>query len=753
MPRRLTLSATLAVLAMFATLAALPILADGDPQSGDPQSDAPQSGDPQSDAPQSGDPQSGDPQSGDPQSGAPQAGDPQPDDPDRPAADEPRLTIEEELLVEDTAPYLPETLSTATKSSTPMSRIPASVSALSHSLLRDRNALVLGDALTNVPGVNAQSNSGVHDLFFIRGFDSLSSSLVMTDGAPEPEATFYQLYNVERVEVVRGPAGFLYGGNPLAGAVNLVRKRPTGGTATRFQLLGGSHRATQTTLDFNHGRPSGRAGFRVNALWQSSDGYRDDKASTVTAINPVFTFLAGDDTSITFSADVLRSDFEPDAGIPLLFGQIPDVPRERSYQTPFDFSDQDLLRLRLDVETRINSKLTLRNKTYFTQLDWDSKGTLINAAFPNFSGGVDVFRTRTNLDDRQEFLGNQLDLLTTWETGSVKHHLVAGLELIQQTDRLQLDVGLLPNIDLFSPVETAPETDVLIPFFGTTADVETTIVAPYVLDEIELSDRWRVFLGGRFDAIDFADDAVGLNKSDSQVSPFFGALFSPTEALSIYANYSQAFSPPSSTVAGSDRDPEEGRQFELGFKTEHYGGKLRTALSFYSLEKEKIAIVDATGVTSQIGDQDSEGFELEIASSPRPRFHWTFSYAYNDAELTRFTEIDPFLMRVVNFSGNTPAYAPEHLASLWLSKRFDGGFGISGGARYVGEQFIDEDNVFTIDAYTTLDALLTYERDRWGARLHLRNLTDEDYEGRGFGGASVLPADGFNLVGGIHLNL
>ncbi|MCP3962729.1 MAG: TonB-dependent siderophore receptor [bacterium] len=665
----------------------------------------------------------------------------------------PGLTIEEELLVEDTAPYLPDTLQTATKSSTPLLRLPASASALSHSLLRDRNALVLGDALTNVPGVNAQSNSGVHDLFFIRGFESLSSSLVMTDGAPEPEATFYQLYNVERVEVVRGPAGFLYGGNPLAGAVNLVRKRPYGDVFTRFGALFGSHSTSQATLDFNYGAGNGSAGFRLNGMWQSSDGYRDDKASTVTAANPVFSFLAGDNTSVTISAGFLRSDFEPDAGIPLLFGEIPDVPRERSYQTPQDFSDQDLTRFRVEVESRLKPNLTLRNKTYLTVLDWDSKGTLLNAAFPNFQGGVDVFRTRTVLDDRQEFLGNQLDLLFSWQTGSVKHNFVTGLELARLTDELQLDIGLLPNIDLFNPVETAPESDFLIPQLGTTADAETTIVAPYLLDEIEVSGRWRLFLGGRFDSIDFEDSAVGLSNSDSQLSPFVGALFAPTETVSVYANYSEAFSPPSSTVAGSDRDPEEGRQYELGVKSEHMGGKLRTSLAFYHLEKDKIAIVDATGVTAQLGDQESEGFELEITSSPRERLHWTFSYAYTDAELVHFTEVDPFFFQIVDHSGNTPSYAPEHLANVWLSQRFLNGFGISGGARYVSEQFIDEDNAFEIDAYVTLDALLTYERDRWGARVHLRNLTDEEYEGRGFGGASVLPADGFNVMGGVHFNL
>ncbi|MEM7350420.1 MAG: TonB-dependent siderophore receptor [Acidobacteriota bacterium] len=668
-------------------------------------------------------------------------------------ASDPQVTIEDELLVEDTAPYLPETLSTATKSSTPLRLLPASVSALSHAMLRDRNALVLGDALTNVPGVNAQSNSGVHDLFFIRGFESLSSSLVMTDGAPEPEATFYQLYNIERVEVVRGPSGFLYGGNALAGLVNLVRKRPVGGTYTRFGILGGSHSTTQSTLDFNYGRPDGRAGFRLNGLWQSSDGYRDDKASTVTAVNPVFTFLAGDNTAITVSADVLRSDFEPDAGIPLFFGTVPDVPRERSYQTPFDFSDQDVYRFQVNVESRLNSKVTLRNKTYFTALDWESKGTLINAAFPNAVGSVDVVRTRTVLDDRQEFLGNQLDFLWKWETGGVTHNLIAGLELVRQTDDLQLDIGLLPNIDLFDPVETAPETDFLIPQFGTTADTTTTIVAPYILDQIEISDRWRVFLGGRFDSIDFDEDFAGFSTSDSQFSPFFGALFSPTEAFSVYANYSETFSPQSTTVTRPDREPEEGSQVELGFKTSHLGGKLRTSWAFYNLEKEKIAIVDATGVTAQVGDQASDGFELEISASPRERLHWTFTYAYTDSELTRFTELDPFFFTLRDFSGNTPAYSPEHLASLWVSQRWQNGFGISGGARYVSEQFIDEDNFFEIDDYITLDALLTYDRTRWGARVHLRNLTDEEYAGRGFGSASILPADGFNLMAGLHFGL
>ena len=667
-------------------------------------------------------------------------------------AAEPRMTIREELLVEDRAPYLPETVSTASKTTTPIRLLPASVSALSHALLSDRNALVLGDALTNVAGVNAQSNSGVHDLFFLRGFDSLSSSLVLTDGAPDPEATFYQLYNVERVEVIRGPAGFLYGGNTLAGTVNMVRKRPFGGSEGRLGALFGSHATAQTTLDMNYGAESGRIGFRLNGLWRTSDGYRDDKESDVFAVNPVFSFVVSDNTAITFSADFLESDFSPDAGIPLLFNEIPGVPRERSYQTPFDFSEQEQTRLRLDVTHRVGARLTVHNKTYFSALDWRSKGTLITGAFPNFAGGVDVFRVRNVLDDRQEFAGNQLDAVFTVDAGSVSHKIVAGVEVARLTDDLRLDVGFLPSIDLVDPVETAPETDVLLPGFGTTADARTVVVAPYVLDDVTFAERWHLFLGARFDSLDFEDDAVGLSKSDSQLSPFVGALFAPTETLSVYANYGESFSPPSTLVAGEDREPEEARQIEVGVKHQLAGGKLRTTLAFYRLEKEKIAIVDATGVTAQLGDQESRGIELEISGSPRRSLNWTFSYAYTDAELTRFTEVDPFFLVIVDRSGNAPAYTPEHLANLWISRRFDSGFGLSGGARYVSEQFIDEDNAFSIDAYVTLDALVSYERPRWGARVHLRNLTDEEYEGRGFGSASVLPADGFNVMGGVHVN-
>ena len=136
---------------------------------------------------------------------------------------------------------------------------------------------MLGEALRNVSSLNLQSGFGVHDFFTMRGFDSLSSGLILTDGAPEPEVTFYQLYNVELVEVLKGPAGFLYGSNPLAGAVNLVRKQPLPFRSAVIGVSAGSYETLEGSADLNIASAGGKATFRLNSLWREANHYRDQK--------------------------------------------------------------------------------------------------------------------------------------------------------------------------------------------------------------------------------------------------------------------------------------------------------------------------------------------------------------------------------------------------------------------------------------------------------------------------------------------
>lgn len=667
----------------------------------------------------------------------------------------PGATYEDVLFVEGTLPNVPDSSTIATKLPLPLQQTPASVGVVSGWLLEEQGSSVLGEALRNVSGVNVQTQSGVADFFVVRGFDSIANGLVLVDGAAEPEISFYQLYNVERVEVLKGPGGFLYGGNPIAATINMVRRQPEPGGFLGLGLSAGSYGARGGNLDWNLGGDT--FGFRLNGLWHEADGWRD-RPSEVRAVNPGFTWRPDDRSSLHLNAELLDTSFSPDSGLPLVGNQIASVPRTRSYQSPYDLSDQETRRVQADWESERSDRLTLRNKAYYRRLDWDSDATIFNGVFPGATGRLTVSRALILLDDTQEFLGNQLEGALRAEAGGVTHRLLAGVEVARLTDRFTLDVGFLPDIDLVSPVETAAGPVFLIPGQSQSADASSLVVAPYLADQIALSDRLQVLVGARFDWIDYEDDVNAFSQSFSQLSPALGVVWTPRmSGPSLYANAGRAFAPPSSRVL-EKREPEESEQIEAGIKAEMWEGRAQATFALYRLERQNIAIPDRTGVISQSGSQRSRGAELELAAEPLPRLRTFFSYAYTDAELTRFTEmvligVNPPAFATVDRSGNRPAFAPEHLANLWVSRRFGNGFGAGLGGRWLSEQLIAEDNAFELDDTLTLSAALFYDLGDWSLGLHLDNLTDEDFFTRGFGSTSVIPAPGLTVQGSLAYRL
>jgi len=682
-----------------------------------------------------------------------------------PGETSPAATYEDVLFVEETLPYVPESSSIATKLPLPLRQTPASVGVVTGWLLEEQGGAALGEALRNVSGINVQTQSGVADFFVVRGFDSIANGLVLVDGAAEPEISFYQLYNVERVEVLKGPGGFLYGGNPIAATINMVRRQPEPDGFLTLGLSGGSFSTRGGSLDWNAGG-SDTFGFRLNGLWRESDGYRD-RPSEVRAVNPGFSWQPDETSSLHVNLEFLDTSFAPDSGLPVFQDfsdilprsgpRVADVPRTRSYQSPYDLSDQETRRVQADYEKQLSSQVSLRDKAYYRRLDWDSAATIFNGVFPSpelFGRENLISRSLILLDDQQEFLGNQLEAVIAATTGGVTHQLLAGVEVARLADRFTLDVGFLPVIGLEHPLETAQGPVFLIPGQSQAADAASLVISPYVTDQIALSERFQVLVGARFDSIDYEDDVTATERSFSQVSPMLGLVWSPKPSLSLYANAGQAFAPPSSRVVG-DREPEESEQAEAGVKTELWGGKAQATLALYELRRENVAIPDQTGITRQLGSQRSRGVELELAGQPLPRLRTFFSYAYTDAELTRFAEqvlagFNPQPVFVtVDRSGNRPAFAPEHIANLWLSWRFGNGLGTGLGGRYLSGQFIAEDNAFELDDTLTLDAALFYDRSDWSLSLHFDNLTEEEYFTRGFGSTSVIPASGFTVQGNL----
>jgi outer membrane receptor protein involved in Fe transport len=360
------------------------------------------------------------------------------------------------------------------------------------------------------------------------------------------------------------------------------------------------------------------------------------------------------------------------------------------------------------------------------------------------------------LDDRQKALGNQLEGLFSLTTGSVEHSLMAGFEARRLTDVFTLDAALLPTIDLYNPVETASEPLFMIPGQSTAADARTINLGLYFVDQLTFSEKFQLFVGGRWDGMDYKDQVTATERAANEFSPMLGAVYSPVKDWSVYANYGRAFAPPSSRVVG-EREPEKSRQIEVGVKKSLASQNGLISFAVYDLERENIGIPDANGFTQQAGTQRSRGVEIEMAVEACSGWLTNASYAFNDSELTQFSEMvftgrqPPFV--VFDRTGNQAPFAPRHILNLWTMKELPGGFRIGGGTRYLSSQFIAPDNRYAIDGYVTFDAMVSYRQSNWLFKLNFKNFTGQEFETRGFGNSSVIPADPFTVYASIELSL
>jgi len=670
---------------------------------------------------------------------------------------EQQLTFDEELVVR-AREWVPENVTTFSRFPFPERLIPASVSSIGATLLEEQDARTLNEALYNVAGVSTHKDTSTIESFFMRGFDSLTSGLLLTDGAWEPRTGSSQMYNVERVEVVRGPLGFLYGGNALAGAVNLVTKRPAADNFLDVSVLGGSFATGYGTVDFNRASQDGRYAFRFNGTFEDSDQYRDNTGMRVWALNPTFRATVGDRTTLDFSFDYNSQEFATDGGIPIVLGEIPDIPPTRNYSYPGNESTLETSRFRVDLESFVSDDFTIRNKFYFNDQDWLSEGSAIIGALPTFLiipgaplSAISVLRLQTELDQENRLYGNQFDLLTTLQTGSVRHELVAGVELQKLDVFGVLSVWNLAPIDLDNPVEL-PIPPIPLPDIGLTNDIETTTFAPYVLDNMHFGEQFHLTLGGRLDVLDQSNVAVGLDKTYTIFSPFVGALWAPNEMVSLYANYNQGSGPNVVLLTLPDPEPERIRQFEVGIKNEFLNGRVRSSFAFYNLRKDNLAIIDSTGVTAQLGDQRSRGVELEINGTVTPTTNVLFTYAYTDAEYTNYTAVDP-IFGVIDLSGNVPAWVPKNTFSSWIRQSLPAGFALAGGIGYIGERWLNDFNNFVVDGYVNVDAAIYYDRGAFQVVANLKNLTDnQDQYSRIIAFDALRPEPGFNMSVGVRMS-
>lgn len=666
---------------------------------------------------------------------------------------------------------------------------PASIGVVTSDLINEQNNTTLGDALRNVSGVNAQSGFGVFDYFIIRGFNSLENGLVLTDGTFEPEVMMYDLYNIDRVEALKGPGAFLYGGNPLSGTINLVRKQPIFRNFTNVASSYGSFNSYRGSVDAGFVNQTSRFSGRFNGLWQAGDGYRDAKDSKVYAVNPTFSWRLNNRNTLHANVEYVYSELSPDAGIPMLlnansgtFTSVFNTDAKTSFQPDSDVSEQQMLRFKVDFRSRLNNVVSIRNKLYYTNLDWQSQSTLLGGAVTDQFLGTIVPRSSSTLDDRQWVIGNQLELIANIEAGGVLHNFLGGVEVSQLSDNFRVsfeNASLVladnPLVEIQTGAEGAPQ-------FLTDGDGSSRVIAPYFVDRISLSTLAQVFIGGRFDMINYTDDRLDFvetfsnttgyraefissetDRSYNEFSPMAGVVLHPTNTTSIYGNYGRAFAAPSSQTPG-DLEAEESVQFEAGLKNSFANGKVDLNLAYYDIERRNIALPSTSGISSTVGSQQSAGVEVDLTVRPAKGLVALVSWAFNESELTEFKEVlfapnpDPMpgLEKFgieFDHSGNVTPFAPKHLLNFWVSKEFDSGLGLAAGGLCTTQQFIAPDNAYAIDDKVTFDGAVFYTVNQWSLRLNLKNITNQEYFTRGFSSTAVIPANPFSIVGSIKVSM
>lgn len=615
--------------------------------------------------------------------------------------------------------------SSATKLDIPLRDVPQAVQVVSKEVIREQGALEMKDVLRNVSGVAPSQGEGRRDQFYIRGFDATRDTLV--DGMREDSLYFRDLGNVERVEVIKGPAAVLYGRGSAGGVINRVTKKPSRQTIREAALTLGSDQLRRLDVDLG-GALGSPAAFRLTGAYEAGDSYRDIVHSERSVLAPSIAWSAGKNTSFLLQTEFLHQRRTPDRGIPSLNGVPAAVPISNFYGEKYDYATTDARNARFNVGHTANDKLTLRNNFQYSTVSLDAVNT---RTLGLTAGNTQVRRQITYFPQDQTNYLNQTEAVYELDAGAIQHTLLAGIELGYQKASRLVRAATASSVSLQTPQHTAampdPASLPMVIDSGFTADT----AALYVQDQLAFGSRWKALAGLRFDRFKQSHDnrRTGLvqNRTDSVSSPRMGIVYQPDDAHALYGNLSRSFQPVGNDLFYNSTDfaqikPVESLQQEVGAKSEWFGGRLFSTVALYQITQRNVVTKDPTDPAGlrqvQTGEQQSKGLEVDLSGTIQPDWKVFANYTLNQARITRSN----------NFAvGNRPGNIPKYSGSLWTSYALGHGFTVGGGAFYVGDRYAVEDNAVNLPSYVRVDAMLAYKAKNWETGVNLNNLANRTY--------------------------
>ena len=642
------------------------------------------------------------------------------------SAEELGTQLEPIIVTGKTQGYIAVDSVTATKTDTPLLDVPQSVNVVTRAQLDDQALHSLGDVLRYVPGVTVGQGEGNRDQVTLRGQNTTADFFL--DGVRDDVQYFRGLYNLERVEVLKGPYALIFGRGGGGGIVNRVQKSPS--PAARFlDAKAGANSFGAYDLSFDLNAPVGdNSALRVNAVYEDLANHRDFYEGERFAVNPYFAIDLDSGWKAGLSYEYVDDDRATDRGVPSLAGAPITGYRDRFFGVP------DVNRTRLEAhiaKLRVDGALS-EDLAFSTTLLFGDYDKVYTNVYPNGAAtgqnGTVALAAYADATARENLLV-QSNLVWSVTTGNVSHKILFGLEYGDQDSANQRRNGVLSNatFNLANPVFPT------VTFPALSRDTVSTVntFSFYVQDQISLGERFEIVAGLRFDRFDIdgtdlqTDPDRPFARADDKVSPRLGLIFKPRPNVSLYASYSQSFLPRSGdqfltlSTTQANLEPEEFTNYELGAKW-NVRPNLNVTAALFQLDRANATTPDPVNplVTINVGKTRTQGLELAVTGTIRPNWQVSGAYAYQDAAL----------------EGNDAvrlAQVPEHQFSLWnrydVSDRL--GFGL--GITHQSDQFAAIRTLATttrLPSFTRVDAAVFYSvSEAVEVQVNVENLFDETY--------------------------
>lgn len=628
-----------------------------------------------------------------------------------------------------------EEVATATRTNTPAKLVPQAIDSVKASELTAFGQPTLSEALTGIPGVNASGDTRF-DGVNIRGFSA--SNDFYLDGFRDDMQYTRDLGNIERVEVLKGPAAVLYGRGSTGGIVNRVSKKPQKGQESSVSALVGSFDNRRLAADLN-GEAGEQVQLRLNLAQEDKDSFRDGVTSKRTLLAPSVNWEISDRLNWLVQYERNEHDRTPDRGIPGVNGRPADVPKEYVYSdTRRDFIDDVAQSTRSRLSWDINDQWQLRQQLGYTSLDSQFDNTYVTSV-----KGDQVTRSRWQQDLKANSLISNTEAEGQLQTGPIEHRLLVGFEQNWQerTPKLYQNASPIPAGNLYDP-GSLPTYDGAMKL-SSDANHKVRGYGLYLQDQLSLGD-WHLLGGLRRDDFTVTSRRNDLNKEETvsvtSLSPRLGLVWNPIEEHAFYTSYSKTFTPVGGELIGitpgdknNSLDPQHTRLYEGGVKSDWLDGRLATTLSVYRLEMYNKRSKDPLDPTKVIltGLQRTEGIELSARAQLTDELYLRGGIAIQDAEQVKAD---------ADLQGKRPMNVSRQNGQLFAGYQSgtQGWFGET-GVTAVGDRFADNANTTTLPGYARFDARAGYRWQQWETQLSVENLTDHDYFVSATSASQIMP--------------